>query len=159
MEPAPGGPRPELLRIQALHKVIGSDDLVALDLSEESEGTKKFINSAGAWIKVLSNGEVLFIDELDNSLHPLMVRFLIGLFHSSKTNKKNAQLFFSTHDTSLLDGDMLRRDQVWFVEKDKRNATRLYPLLEFSPRKDEALGKGYLKGRYGALPFIGELRV
>ena len=139
-----------------MHKIAGAKGLAEFELSEESTGTVKLLTSAGAWHKVLENGEVLFIDELDNSLHPMLVRFLIGLFHNSKTNKKDAQLFFSTHDTSLLDGDLFRRDQIWFIEKDKDRASHLYPLIEFSPRKEEALGKGYLKGRYGALPFIGE---
>ena len=158
MAPGANANSPEFLRMQTLHKVAGSKESATLELSEESTGTSKLINAAGAWLKVLANGEVLLVDELDNSLHPNLVRFLIGLFHSSKTNKKNAQLFFSTHDTSLLDGDLFRRDQIWFMEKDKQGASRLYPLTEFSPRKEELLGKGYLKGRYGALPYIGEPR-
>jgi hypothetical protein len=155
-DPGRGEKRPEFLRMQTLHKIAGSKELATLDLAEESTGTIKLISAAGAWFKVLENGEVLLFDELDTSLHPMIVRFLIGLFHNTKTNKKNAQLLFSTHDTSLLDGDLIRRDQIWFIEKDKQNASRLYPLTEFSPRKEEALGKGYLKGRYGALPYIGE---
>ncbi|MFM9968065.1 MAG: AAA family ATPase [Burkholderiales bacterium] len=156
MASVPGTHASEIFRMQTRHKVAGTNEFVTLDLAEESTGTIKLTNAAGAWLKVLANGEVLLFDELDNSLHPKLVRFLIGLFHSGKTNKKNAQLVFTTHDTSLLDGDLFRRDQIWFVEKDKRNASRLYPLTEFSPRKEEALGKGYLNGRYGALPFIGE---
>jgi len=154
--PGPGAKAPEMLRMQTLHKIAGSKEFATLELAEESAGTIKLTNAAGAWLKVLANGEVLLFDELDNSLHPMIVRFLIGLFHNMKTNKNNAQLLFSTHDTSLLDGDLIRRDQTWFIEKDKQNASRLYPLIEFSPRKEEALGKGYLKGRYGALPYIGE---
>lgn len=156
---ANGGPGPEVHRFQFLHKVLGSSELVALEGGDESTGTQKFMQAAGGLLKVLANSEVLLIDELDNSLHPLMVRFLISLFHNNRTNKTNAQLFFTTHDTSLLDGDLFRRDQVWFMEKDKKHSSHLYSLLDFSPRKDEALGRGYLKGRYGALPFIGELRV
>ena len=85
-----------------------------------------------------------------------MTRFLVGLFHNA-ANEKNAQLVFTTHDTTLLDPGLIRRDQVWFVEKDEHKSTHLYPLLEYSPRKDEALERGYLKGRYGAIPFIGAL--
>ena len=107
---------------------------------------------------VLAKGRVLFVDELDTSLHPLMVRFLIGLIQNPETNKNNAQLVFTTHDTSVLDTEIFRRDQVWFVEKDQKQASRLYPLSDFSPRRHEALEKGYLQGRYGALPFIGDLR-
>ena len=100
----------------------------------------------------------LFVDELDRSLHPHMTRFLVGLFHS-RTNDKNSQLVFTTHDTTLLDTDLLRRDQIWFVEKDKQRSSHFYSLLDYSPRKDEALERGYLKGRYGAIPFIGNLGV
>jgi len=131
---------------------------VSLDLTEESEGTCRLLAYAGRWIDALDNGRTLVVDELDNSLHPLVVRFLIKLICNPETNKKNAQLIFSTHDTSLLDNELFRRDQVWFVEKDEKNSTQLYPLLDFSPRKHEAIGRGYLQGRYGALPYIGEWR-
>lgn len=129
---------------------------VSLELQFESVGTRRLFAYAGHWIYALEHGKTLIVDELDNSLHPLLVRFLIELVCNPKTNKKNAQLIFSTHDTSLLDNELFRRDQIWFVEKDEMNATTLYSLLEFSPRKQEAFGRGYLHGRYGALPYIGE---
>jgi len=147
----------EMPDVKFLHKVAGTEELVALDSDDESVGTRKLFSLAGPWLDVLDNGHVLFVDELDNSMHPLMVRFLIGLINSPQFNKKNAQLVFSTHDTSVLDNDLLRRDQIWFTEKDTSNATQLYPLYDFTPRKGEALEKGYLKGRYGALPYIGEV--
>ena len=131
---------------------------VALEFEEESAGTRKLFTLAGPWLDVLDNGLVLFVDELDTSLHPHLVRFLLNLFHNSETNRHNAQLVFTTHDTTVLDQILMRRDQVWFVEKDAENATRLYPLSDYKPRKGEALQKGYLYGRYGALPFPGELR-
>ena len=131
---------------------------VALEFSEESAGTRKLFTLAGPWLDVLDNGLVLFVDELDTSLHPHLVRFLLNLFHNSETNRHNAQLVFTTHDTTVLDQTLMRRDQVWFVEKDAENATRLYPLSDYKPRKGEALQKGYLYGRYGALPFPGKLR-
>ncbi len=136
-------------------KLIHASGNISLDLNQESDGTHRLLGFAGRWIDALENGRVLVVDELDNSLHPLVVRFLIELICNSKINKKNAQLIFTTHDTSLLDKDLLRRDQIWFVEKDKYNATQLYSLLDFSPRKQEAIGKGYLQGRYGALPYVG----
>jgi len=137
----------------------GNDDKpVFFSITEESDGTQKLFAFAGPWLDVLSKGRILFIDELDTSLHPLLVRFLIENFHSNVTNRNDAQLVFTTHDTSILDTELFRRDQVWFVEKDRENATKLYPLSDFSPRKGEALEKWYLKGRYGALPFIGDLR-
>lgn len=157
-EPQPQGPVPTLLRVTSYHKATDSKEQVAMDLGEESAGTQRLFHSAGAWLNVLRNGEVILYDELDTSLHPLMSRFLIGLFHAKATNPNNAQLVFTTHDTSLLDREVFRRDQVWFIEKDKRGGSRLYPLSDFSPRKDENLERGYLRGRYGALPFIGELK-
>jgi AAA15 family ATPase/GTPase len=78
------------------------------------------------------------------------------MFNSGKTNPANGPLIFTTHDSSLLDQDLVRRDQVWFVEKDKSNASHLYPLTDFKPRAGEALQKGYLSGRYGALPYTRE---
>ena len=144
--------------IRFLHKTVDSDEKVLFDFSDESGGTQKLFAFAGPLLDVLSKGRILFVDELDTSLHPLMVRFLISLIHNQEINKNNAQLAFTTHDTSVLDTDIFRRDQVWFVEKDAESASRLYPLSDFSPRKGEALERGYLKGRYGALPFIGEFK-
>ena len=158
-EPQDESPAPTLVRITSFHKADGTGTPIPLDLGEESKGTQIIFHSAGAWLNVLNNGEVIFYDELDTSLHPLMTRFLIGLFHDRSRNAKKAQLVFTTHDTSLLDPGIFRRDQVWFIEKDKKSASRLYPLSDFSPRKDEALERGYLRGRYGALPFIGELKI
>lgn len=133
-------------------------ELVPISLSDESDGTQKLFAFSGPWLDVFAKGRILFVDEMDTSLHPLLVRFLIMNFHNTTVNKSNAQLIFATHDTSVLDADLFRRDQIWFVEKSKSNATTLFPLSDFSPRKGEALEKSYLKGRYGALPFIGDLR-
>src|SRR3984885_15670740 len=147
------------LAVRTQHKMLDSDQKVFFDLFlDESDGTQRLFSQAGGWLKALSEGLVLFVDELDLHLHPNIVRYLIELFHSPKTNQKNAQLIFTTHDTSLLDSDLFRRDQVWFVQKDDNQGSRLYSLLDFKPRKGEAIGKGYLQGRYGALPFIGKFR-
>lgn len=148
----------ELHEVKFLHTVVGTEELVALEADDESEGTMRLFAFAGPWLDVLDNGHVLLVDELNNSMHPLIVRFLIGLINNPEINRKNAQLIFSTHDTSVLDNELFRRDQIWFTEKDATNATRLYPLSDFTPRKGEALEKGYLKGRYGALPYIGDMR-
>lgn len=157
-EPQPQGAVATLFRVTSYHKATESKEHVPMDFGEESAGTQRLFNSAGAWLNVLKNGEVIFYDELDTSLHPHMTRFLIGLFQGKGKNQNNAQLIFTTHDTSLLDREVFRRDQIWFIEKDKKGASRLYPLSDFSPRKDENLERGYLRGRYGALPFIGELK-
>lgn len=162
MAPLPGAPLPPVqaqqLRVLAWHKRIDGSDEISLDIGEESDGTQRLFEYTGGWIHALKQGATLFVDELDRSLHPHMTRFLVGLFHGPE-NERNAQLVFTTHDTTLLDSELLRRDQVWFIEKDKNHSSHLYSLLEYRPRKDEALERGYLKGRYGAIPFIGSLEV
>ena len=144
----------KVLRVLAWHKASDGSEDVAFDMGEESDGTRKLFEFAGGWLRALDSGATLFVDELDRSLHPKLTHYLVQLFNS-KANRNNAQLVFTTHDTTLLDPDLLRRDQVWFVEKNLQRASHLYSLLEFSPRKDEALERGYLKGRYGAIPLIG----
>lgn len=130
----------------------------ALDMDEESDGTKHFFVFAGPWLDVLQNGYVLVVDEPNLHLHLKLVKFLVQVFHNPTLNQKNAQLIFTTHETSILNQDVFRRDQVWFTEKDEYNATTLYPLSDFSPRKEtENLEKSYLQGRYGALPYFRDI--
>jgi AAA15 family ATPase/GTPase len=148
-----------ITEVQFFHPVIGErQEKAALDLQEESDGTQRLFEFAGLCLEVLENGKILAIDELDNSLHPNIVRFLIDLFHNPELNKHNAQLIFTTHDTTVLDEKIFRPDQIWFVEKDEENATQLYPLSDLSLRKDEALQKEYLNGQYGALPDVKMFR-
>ena len=116
--------------------------------------TQRFFNLIGPIIDILQKGKILIVDELDSSLHPLLVRQIVEMFHNPELNTHGAQLLFSTHDTSLLAPDILRRDQIWFTEKAADHATTLTPLTEFSPRKGEALERGYLHGRYGAIPVL-----
>jgi AAA15 family ATPase/GTPase len=146
----------KMTRVGFIHPVNDGDSQVNLALDDESDGTQKLFAYAGPWLDILSKGRIIIADELDNSLHPKIMRFLLSMFHNYKTNPANGQLIFTTHDTSLLDQDLVRRDQVWFVEKDKSNASNLYPLTDFNPRAGEALQKGYLSGRYGALPYTSE---
>lgn len=125
------------------------------DLMDESNGTRNLLFLAGPVLHILSNGLILIVDELDTSLHTLLVRELVRLFHHATTNSSGAQLIFTTHDTSLLSApDLFRRDQIWLVEKGDDQATKLLALAEFSPRKNEALEQGYLIGRYGGVPFL-----
>jgi AAA15 family ATPase/GTPase len=130
------------------------DRAVAFELGQESQGTQRFFNLIGPIIDILQKGKILIVDELDSSLHPLLVRQIVEMFHNPELNTHGAQLLFSTHDTCLLAPDILRRDQIWFTEKAADHATRLTPLTEFSPRKGEALERGYLMGRYGAVPML-----
>jgi AAA15 family ATPase/GTPase len=115
---------------------------MALDFAEESQGTQVLFGTADAWLNVMANGEVLLFDEIDASLHPLLVRYLIERFHSTSANPHNAQLICSTHNTSLQDRELFRRDQVWFVEKTDDGSSKIYPLTDFSPRNDESLERG-----------------
>jgi AAA15 family ATPase/GTPase len=125
------------------------------DLMDESNGTRNLLFLAGPVLDILSKGLTLVVDELDTSLHTLLVQALVRLFHRPDANTGGAQLVFTTHDTSLLDAyGLFRRDQIWFVEKKPNQSSALYPLIDFSPRKNEALERGYLQGRYGALPFL-----
>lgn len=133
--------------------------LIPFDFSEESDGTQKLFSFAGPWLDTLKNGYVLFVDELHDNLHPKLVQFLIELFHSNETNPNNAQLVFTTHETTILNQQVFRRDQVWFCEKRNDHATAVYPLTDFSPRKGrENLELSYLAGRYGALPYVRALK-
>jgi len=128
--------------------------------SDESEGTKKIFSVAGPILDTLHGGKVLVIDELDAKLHPKLTRFIIGLFNSEEINPLNAQLIFATHDTSLLDKKIFRRDQIWFTEKDQFGSTTLYSLLEYNVvRKDASYNKDYINGKYGAIPFIGDTSI
>ena len=149
----PGGDKINL-KVDMLHPTIDGDR-VPLSVTDESYGTLNLFLFATPMLRALAEGQVLFVDELDASKHPLLVRSLVELFHNPELNKKNAQLIFNTHDTSLLDQTLFRRDQIWFTEKDSAGASHLYSLLEYSPRKNESLAKGYLQGRYGAIPFLG----
>lgn len=141
----------KLYRVLSWHK--RKDDALdtPFDLGEESDGTRMLFHYAGGLFRAIDTGATVCIDEFDRSLHPHITRFLLEQFQSAQL-EKNPQLVFSTHDVTLLDQDLLRRDQVWFIEKDRQGTSRLYPLLDYSPRKDEALQRGYLKGRYGAVP-------
>jgi len=142
-----------MIDVFSLHKSVQGDD-VYFDIKEESDGTKKFLAFIGPWIDTLENGYVLVIDELHDNFHPLMVRFLIELFHSNETNPKNAQLIFTSHETSVMSQEIFRRDQIWFCEK-KNKATELFSLEEFKPRKGVTdIEKSYFSGRYGALPYF-----
>ena len=129
----------------------------SFELHEESEGTQRLYALAAPVLDVLKHGRLLVVDELDSSLHTLLVRRLVRLFHQPAYNPLGAQLLFTTHDTSLLDRTLFRRDQIWFTEKDRDQTTRLYPLSDFSPRETEAWEKGYLMGRYGAVPFFDDV--
>jgi AAA15 family ATPase/GTPase len=121
---------------------------------EESDGTKKIFALSSLLIDTLKNAKILIIDEFDARLHPLMSRSIVELFNSNGTNPHNAQLIFMTHDTNLLSNKIFRRDQIWFTEKDRYGATALYSLAEYKVRNDASFESDYIKGKYGAIPYI-----
>ncbi len=148
--------------VQTMHqKFDGKGNPVSTDMfdldAQESEGTQKVFALAGPLVDALKNGKVLIIDEFDARIHPLISRAIVELFNSNETNPSNAQLIFMTHDTNLLSNKLFRRDQIWFVEKNRYGATDLYSLAEYKIRNDASFESDYIKGRYGAIPYIGNL--
>ncbi|MBB4639389.1 AAA family ATPase [Longimicrobium terrae] len=150
----PFSPRPATT-VRLRHRAGAGED-VALPFEQESQGTQTLFAMAGIIMAVLGTGGVMVVDELDRSLHTHLALSIIRMFTNPETNPNNAQLIFNTHDTNLLDTSILRRDQIWFTEKGQDGATRLFPLTDFRARKHENLERGYLQGRYGAVPAIGE---
>ena len=152
------------MRVVAEHPVFdGEGNQVGVTdfplTSEESQGTQKLFAYAGPILDTLERGGTLVVDEMDARFHPLLTQALVRLFQSPETNPKNAQMVFITHDTNLLDSRSMRRDQVWFVEKDRYGASHLYALSDFKGvRKADLFGEQYIQGRYGAIPFLGGLR-
>lgn len=155
-----------LITAYSKHKKLNAEGLtvgtVDFDIDEqESDGTRKLFNLSGPIVDTLKNGKVLFIDEMDAQLHPLLSKEIVNLFNSPEANKNGAQLVFTTHDTNLLSKKILRRDQVVFVEKsaETRFATKLTPMMSITlengskPRTDSNYEKNYLDGKYGAIPY------
>lgn len=123
-----------------------------LSLLEESRGTQQYFSLLGPVMDSLGGGKVLLVDELDSSLHPRMVEEVINLFNDPETNPEGAQLIFNLHDTTPFDSEVLKRDQIWITEKFPEGNSELTALLEYAPRKTEALEKNYREGRYGGIP-------
>lgn len=144
----------EMMKTMFLHEDVETREPVEFNQEDESDGTRALFAFAGPWLDVIEKERVLVVDELDSSLHPLIVHYLVKLLHHQNSK---AQLVFTTHDTTLLSQKILRRDQIWFMEKDDKNATHLYPLSDYSPRDNEAIERGYLNGRYGGIPFLKDL--
>jgi AAA15 family ATPase/GTPase len=151
-----------ILSIHSKFKNAEKTGKTAFDFfQDESEGIKKLFLMAAPILDSLRNGHIVSIDELDAKMHPLLTKSIIRLFNSKETNPNNAQLIFAVHDTNLLNYGNLRRDQIWFVEKNQKSETDLYSLAEFKLqdgkkiRNDEEFERNYIRGRYGAVPYIG----
>ena len=160
-----------VVKVELIHR--GEDnELKALPLELESNGTRKMFHLFDFFMDALRNGIVLFIDELDAKLHPLLTRYIINLFHNSETNIGNGQLIYSTHDTVNLNKDTFRRDEIWFTEKNRDGVSEMYALSDYilddedgnnksskKVRNDATYNKDYLTGRYGAIPVLEEFEI
>ncbi|MCK5384117.1 MAG: ATP-binding protein [Alphaproteobacteria bacterium] len=139
--------------ISSLHK-NSEGDLVSLDINDESDGTNALFKLAGPLFDMLDDGDTLIVDELHNSLHPLALKALINLFHNPEINKNNAQLIFTSHETSIMAKDFIHKDQIWLAENNNDEGTQLIPLSDFDVRDVNNFQKAYLDGRYGGIPKI-----
>jgi AAA15 family ATPase/GTPase len=157
-----------IIDIEVIHRGENGE-LKALPFYLESNGTRKMFHLFDFFMDALKNGMVLFVDELDAKLHPLLTRYIINLFHNSDTNKGNGQLIYSTHDTVNLNKETFRRDEIWFAEKDKDGISEIYALSDYileddknagkKVRNDATYNKDYLTGRYGAIPVLEEFNI
>ena len=157
-----------IIDIEVIHKGENGE-LKALPFYLESNGTRKMFHLFDFFMDALKNGMVLFVDELDAKLHPLLTRYITNLFHNSETNKGNGQLIYSTHDTVNLNKETFRRDEIWFAEKDKDGISEIYALSDYileddknagkKVRNDATYNKDYLTGRYGAIPVLEEFDI
>jgi len=145
--------------ISIVHKVTNDavdTEQYAIPLEKASIGTQRFFSQIGPWIIALDKGGILLVDDIEASMHPLLTKRLVEMMQNPEINTNGTQLIFTTHDTMMLNLSFLRRDQIWFVDKnDKTLSSSLFSLWDFSVRKDENIQKGYLQGRYGAIPFLG----
>jgi len=149
-------------KVEMVHRNIETGKDVYLPLEEESDGTQRFFQLLGTFFETVFLGYTVFIDELEAHLHPLLTRELIKFIQNPEYNKNGAQLIFATHDTTLLDPELFRRDQIWFTDKDKNGGTQLYSMSDYKehrPRKGEAMQRGYLAGRYGAVPILEAFKI
>ncbi len=157
------------IKVELIHR--GEDNkLKALPLDLESNGTRKMFHLFDFLMDALKTGMILFVDELDAKLHPLLTRYIINLFHNKDTNIGNGQLIYSTHDTVNLNKDTFRRDEIWFTEKNADGISELYALSDYiledeenktskKVRNDATYNKDYLTGRYGAIPVLREFKI
>lgn len=156
-----------VVKVELVHNY--EDGKKALPISLESNGTMKMFHLFDFFMDALKNGMVLFVDELDAKLHPLLTRYIINLFHNSEKNIGNGQLIYSTHDTVNLNKETFRRDEIWFAEKDKNGISEIYSLSDYimedengnakKVRNDATYNKDYLTGRYGAIPVLEEFNI
>ena len=149
------------VRIELEHEITDENKnkhIYSLNFNDESSGTRTLFALAPFLKRAFESTKTIVVDELEKSMHPALVEFIVKLFNDKTINKANSQLIFIAHATNLLTIELLRRDQIWFTEKNPdTGVSELYPLDSFSVRKDENIQKGYINGRYGAVPFIKDI--
>ena len=139
-------------KLMSKHKMKGSSQEILFEISEESDGTRRMMDFIPMLIELSTEDCTFFVDEIDRSLHPMLTKKIVEFF-SKLSIGKASQFVFTTHESSLLNFDLLRRDEIWFIEKNKDGESTMYSLEEYKPRHDKDIRKGYLLGRYGAIPF------
>ena len=151
------------IKTSSLHRGInrdGKNELFSLDLADESEGTRRLMSLVPGIEQVLQNGGVLLVDEIDRELHPLLAEFIISKFQSPGTNPGHAQIIFTTHDTELLNMEIMRKDQIYFVDKNRQSGvSELFNLTDLPVRTNDNIRKAYLVGKYGAVPDVDTVEV
>ncbi len=145
-----------LLKLKARHQLADTSEYIDFEIEHESDGTRRLMDLLPALLHSKTSEKVYLIDEIDRSIHPLLSRMFLQAYLDDK-NCGRGQLIITTHESQLLDRKILRRDEIWFAEKDKSGGSHIYSLAEFKVRNDLKLGKGYLDGRFGAIPFLGDL--
>ena len=154
-----------IYKVYSQHKTTDGSSIVEIPFTEESGGTQKMFCLFHFIYEAIKQGNTIFVDELDAKLHPLLLRYVINMFHNPEINKNNAQLIYTTHDMYTLTRDIFRRDQIWFSEKDSNGVSKLYSLAEFKlegnkkVRNDASYNKDYISGRYGAVPILKEFKI
>lgn len=164
VEKSKGEDNKPIYKVYTFHRSLDSNEMIKLPMIFESSGTQKMFSLFQFFYDAIKDGSVLFIDELNARLHPLLMRNILLLFHNENVNTKNAQLIFTTHDVSILNKEIFRRDEIWFTEKNSDGISKLYSLVDFNTqngkvRKDASFSKDYLSGKYGAIPELKQFEM
>ena len=147
----------KVYKLNTVHPLADANSTAHFELSDESDGTRRIMDFIPMLASLIQSNRTFLVDEIDRSLHPEVTRKVLEFFLENSKGTES-QLIVSSHESSLLDLEFLRRDEIWFVEKDKTGASKLYSLEEFKPRHDKEVRKAYLQGRYGAVPFVANVR-
>ncbi len=147
----------KMFKLNTKRPIKNSDEMESFEIEEESDGTRRIMDFIPALVGLVKTNKTYIIDEIDRSLHPELTQKILDVFFSN-TDGIESQLIVTTHESSLLDLNLLRRDEIWFVEKDKNGASHMYSLEQFKPRHDAEVRKAYLQGRFGAIPFVANVK-